>query len=908
MAPPVGMGLMKTAAPTRIAIGLLLAASGALGAEAASPAPKLKDVVIVYKTHFDIGYTQLARDVAHQYRTEMADGVLEAIERNAHQPKERQFVWTLSGWPMTQLLAPEQSPERRERISQAIRDGNLAVHALAFTMHDETSEPEDLVRSLGLSSAIARRHGRPLPRDAKTTDVPGHSWILPTLLTHAGVKFYHMGGPVVNKTFGLPRLFWWEGPDGSRLLTLYSNDYGTPPLPPKGWPCSAWVYIHMTADNEGPPPPSVVGSDLAFYKEHAPGTRVRIGRLEDFADLVLAEKPELPVVRSDLPDPWIHGFLSHPAATKMAHNLRPMLPALDALTTLENAWGVYRPSVKNLLADAYGQSLLYSEHTWGLATQHYIRQLYGKDWEEALARGWPRDYDTLEEANREHDDYITRVRLLVENPYANAVASLADNVSQSGPRIVVYNPLPWARDGLVEVNANYYPVTSGLRAADNSHRVPLARGGAKAIEGPAKIVRFVAKNVPPLGYRTYVFDQAPGDVPELLVSEKENRIESPYFKAVLDPARGRIASLIDRRTGRELVDSAAPEGFGQYLCERFGRKDVARYLDAALFPQYRAHRFIMAKADVPDVPYESGVPKDLKVHFEKTPVAVSAVLYGPMPGPGPARNVAIRLTLYADAPVADVEVLCDKPLDAWPEAGWVCLPLKLAAPRFRLGKLGGDLDPVKDLRVENVNYRELWINTGVAVYEASGYGVGMCPLDSPLVSLGEPGSHKFEPRYEPKAARVYVNLYNTHWQTNFSSWVGGRIASRVRLWTFDKFQAEPALYTPSMEARVPLRAAKSRHQPGPLPTQQAGLTLSRKGVMVTAFGEDPDGNPGTLLRVWEQAGVPGELIISLPRGLKATTATPINLRGEKTGQPFPVANRALKIDLPAYAPASYLLN
>ena len=122
-------------------------------------------------------------------------------------------------------------------------------------MHDETSEPEDLVRWLGLSSAIARQHGKPLPRDAKTSDVPGHSWILPTLLTHAGITFYHMGGPVVNKAFNLPPLFWWQGPDGSRLLTMYNNSYGTEPLPPKDWPSSNWVYLHMTADNEGPPPP-----------------------------------------------------------------------------------------------------------------------------------------------------------------------------------------------------------------------------------------------------------------------------------------------------------------------------------------------------------------------------------------------------------------------------------------------------------------------------------------------------------------------------------------------------------------------------------------------------------------------------------------------------------------------------
>jgi hypothetical protein len=81
----------------------------------------------------------------------------------------------------------------------------------------------------------------------------------------AGDKFYHMGGPVVNKELGLPPVSWWEGPDGSRLLTLYNNGYGSDPLPPEGWPYKTWIYINMTGDNQGPPDPETVKKDLEFY-------------------------------------------------------------------------------------------------------------------------------------------------------------------------------------------------------------------------------------------------------------------------------------------------------------------------------------------------------------------------------------------------------------------------------------------------------------------------------------------------------------------------------------------------------------------------------------------------------------------------------------------------------------------
>lgn len=41
--------------------------------------------------------------------------------------------------------------------------------------------------------------------------------------------------------------------------------------------------------------------------------KVRIGRLSDFSDALLAEHPTLPVIRGDMPDTWIHGPMSDPA-------------------------------------------------------------------------------------------------------------------------------------------------------------------------------------------------------------------------------------------------------------------------------------------------------------------------------------------------------------------------------------------------------------------------------------------------------------------------------------------------------------------------------------------------------------------------------------------------------------------
>ena len=88
-----------------------------------------------------------------------------------------------------------------------------------------------------------------------------------------------------------------------------------------------------------------------------------MGRLEDFADALLAERPDLPVVKGDAPDPWIHGIMCDPGGVRLARTTRPLMPAVEILNTQLRTWGVVVPDVKKELAVAYENSLLYSEHT-----------------------------------------------------------------------------------------------------------------------------------------------------------------------------------------------------------------------------------------------------------------------------------------------------------------------------------------------------------------------------------------------------------------------------------------------------------------------------------------------------------------------------------------------------------------
>ncbi|MHB8970562.1 MAG: hypothetical protein ACYC3X_08115 [Pirellulaceae bacterium] len=112
------------------------------------------------------------------------------------------------------------------------------------------------------------------------TDVPSHDRVLATVLAQGGVKFMHIGCNWPSGYVKYPPLFWWEGPDGSRVLTMYS--------------C----------------------------------VKVRMGSMEDFADAIIAENADLPVVTGEAPDTWIHGIMSDPRGVRTARNINPLLAAV----------------------------------------------------------------------------------------------------------------------------------------------------------------------------------------------------------------------------------------------------------------------------------------------------------------------------------------------------------------------------------------------------------------------------------------------------------------------------------------------------------------------------------------------------------------------------------------------------
>jgi alpha-mannosidase len=872
---------------TALATGTLISN----GLHAAEKYDNLEEVIIVYKSHFDIGYTRLASEVIHGYRTKTIEQALDVVDKNKNLPIDQQFIWTIPGWPMKKILEPwpGQTPERQQRVREAFKKGRFSVHALPFTMQTEMMEPEGMVRGLGYASQLARDAGKPLPTAAKMTDVPSHSQFTPTLLKHAGVNFLHLGCNPGSAPPQVPFLFWWQGPDGSRLLTMYSATYGNGLLPPPDWKYKTWIAMIMGSDNKPPPSPEKVRAHIKELSAKLPGVKIRIGSLSDFGDRMMKEDlSNLPVINKDMPDSWIHGPMCNPDGVILTRRAVPDLFTAESLHTLLGNWQVVAPNPTQALSDGYENSILYYEHTWGGAVdwigkyasaKNYIGQMsnwyYGDKWKADLKTN---KYDRHLASWEEHTDYARNASKFASESLNDAMQALAKAVDTNGSRTVIFNPLPWKRDAIVN--------------------------GA------------LVKNIPAGGYVTLSGKQNPPTSASTPI-KSGNTHENQHFKITLDPARGAIRSLVDKRNGRELVDASAEHGFGQYLHEKFSADEIAGYCKAYIrgeqteedLYEYGWAYAQIGKPNLPpssEIPYRALTTSNCTVTQTNQGNSTTLEMRATQSEKGVNYPVSTRILLHDDAPYIDLELTIEKPADIWPEAGWICLPFKIDSPRFRVGRNGFIMDPAHDI-VPGANRYMYAVGTGVAIFDQHGWGVGICAPDTPLLSLGKPGCWKFDHTYVPEKPTAYFNLFNNQWTTNYRFWNEGKWTYRFRIWSFDHYDAATALITPSIEMRYPVQTATVDAPAGKLPTQQSGLRVSRSGTIVTALGKNPDGK-GTLLRVWEQAGVSGMINVVLPKTMKETTITPVNLRGEVIGKTRKLRSNNLEFNLGAYAPGSFILD
>jgi len=863
---------------------------------------QVTDIVIVFKMHVDIGYTDWAEGVLQKYSHEMLEETLRSIYLTSSLPNSDKFVWTIPGWPLKYMLE-HSTPENKVMLEKAIIDERIVPHALPFTFETEASDLENLVRGLSITSGINKTYGLPPARDAKLTDVPSHSWILPTVLKNAGVDFLHLGCNPGSASPELPVLFWWQGPDGKKLLTFYwAEYYGSGILPPEGWPHKTWLAMIHTHENTGAPTPEEVAELLNTAKKELPDVNIKIGRLSDFYDLLIQEDPDLPVICGDMPDTWIHGYMSNPLETGLSKKLQRETYHTESLNSQMHLWGMSSSDIIDEIGDAVEQMILFDEHTFGAAMSHghQHRWTYGDAFRINKSLG---NYTHIEGTWTEKRNRIRAAEKIVAPLMNQQLQTLASALDVDGKRIVVYNPLPWERSGRVNFFAGVYKKKFRIHGLKDA-----ITGRIISVYEDYNLISFTADSVPAMGYKTYIPILEPIPSESSVILDEDNQVlENSFFRIQINKTAGSLSSVFDKSRNWELVNQQGQVDFGQYFMEQAGQEQIDAYNAAYVKPGaegWANEEMIRSSVPLKEQVIFRGTAE--KIVWQNMGNAVRATVFGKLEDPGSQRYL-MTYTLYEDEPYLEIVWGVDgKRPDPQPEAGWLAFSFNVDSPGYRLYRTGGLVDPVNDF-VKNTNHDFFFLNTSMAMFDNSGAGVALNSPSSPGISIDSPGLFTFSDSKPFYTGNVFVNLYNNQWGTNFSEWIEGSFSSKIYLWSYEHFNHEGSFITTSEETRTPLKGVFYDGPKGNRALSQKGISLSRKGILVTAFKPLP-GQEGLLLRLWEQAGMGGQCTITLPEGSVFTVAYPCNLRDEITDeQGIPISNHKFELDIQANQPVSFIL-
>ena len=760
-----------------------------------------------------------------------------------------------------------------------------------------------MVRGLNFNSRINRQFGLPLSREAKLTDVPSHSRVLPTVLKNAGIDILHIGCNPGSTAPDVPPLFWWQGPDGSKLLTFYwAEYYGSGVLPPKDWNHKTWMAMIFTHENSGAPTPEEVEKVLKEAKEKMPNARIKIGRISDFYDLLMKENPVLPVITGDMPDTWIHGYMSMPRETKLSKKLQRETYNTEILNTQMNLWTGNNNSIESSIDEAVENMILYDEHTFGVAMTHgdQHKWTYNQDFKINKSLGY---YDFIEASWNEKGERIRKAERIMVPIQMRQMKRLAASVATEGKRIVIYNPLPWSRNGKVSFFAGIYKKDFdiyGLKDIKTGKIIP--------VYNDYNLISFEAEDIPSLGYKTYTPILTPIKKESSLILDEDNHIlENKFFKLKIDPSTGALSSVYDKQNNKELVDLQSNTGFAQYYYEQFGQDDLDAYNKAYVKPGAEGWaNQEMGRPSVLHKKSKSHKGTTDKIVFLNMGNSLRATVFGKINNTEKQKYL-VSYTLDENQPYVEIVWGIDgkKPI-ALPEAGWLSFPFAVENPEYRLNRIGGIVDPQREL-VDGTNHDYYFLNTSMTMFDNQGSGIVLNSPSSPGISIDNPGLYKFSKKKKLTSGKVFVNLFNTQWGTNFTEWIEGSFSSKIYIWSYKNYDAEKTFITPSEETRVPLQAVFYDGEKGGISPFQEGITLSKKGIIITAFGENRDGE-GLILRFWEETGSSGTCIVNLPKGSNFKKAFSCNLRGEiidKKG--IPISNDTFQFMIEAYQPVSYIL-
>lgn len=715
-----------------------------------------RKIIAVFKTHFDIGFTQLSSEVINRYSTTMLGDVIKTC-RATEKLGNNKYVWTMSAWPLKEALC-HASKEDRVEAERLIANGQLTTHALPFTTHTEFLGLEELCRMFVFAKQFSKTYGVSMPITAKMTDVPGHTWALVSVLAMAGVKFLHLGCNSASLPPDVPQLFWWEAPDGKRVLTMYNKGgYGSSLLPPKDWKLDIWPAIIQSNDNIGPQDENVITLLKDSLKDVDEQFDFSVGTLDTvYKQLIKNDLSALPVIRKDLADTWIHGVGTYPKEVAELRRNRSRLLSYEKLLNIMTECGERGfHEFSQIVSRANENALLFGEHTWGLDVKttlgynrYYNKKAFVSHLEDACNK---RIMESWQEQRQREENAVAETDKLEK--------MLAAHFDGTGKKngLAIFNPCAASFTGYIDITD--FTAIDGLQQ-DGKH-IPVLQASGKRYAH--------VQGVPPLGTITLASAEQLAETVNISQTAERIIMQNGILVAEFDRESGTLTSLIDTTTGKNWAKKV-----GMFDYDVIGSQDITDYLKSYVYRFYDWSTNDFGRMGYP-VNFEHYSTENVcsKISVDGNSVIVELIPADQLSVSeyGNAEKVVLTYTLLGDALNLWVD-LKNKPATPMIEGGHMVFDFGIPNPTYTINKVGSVLNPETDIQKDanNILYcLENWV-------DVSDGKDGICVVshDAPLFSIGEQAIYKYQNVYQPHSgSKLYFNLFNNMWGTNFPQWTSG---------------------------------------------------------------------------------------------------------------------------------------
>jgi hypothetical protein len=573
---------LKTIANNALLAGLVLGYGGmaypqAVPQQTAPPTKtQIKTIYVVPSSHWDLGFIAPPEEVLPRLKPHLDEVI-------ANAKADPEFRWTIeSAWQLREWLARTSDPKQVQELVGLVNKGQIQLSAVYGSMHTEFMGAEALNRITYDMKTIEKQLG--VKTDfAIMDDVPGFTSRLPQVLARSGVKYFVNGSNLF--LFGGTSLtpgkmpFYWSAPDGSRVLTWQTQGR-------LGGYTEAMADYYLDPDSLEP------YTREHFYPKELEG-KSRLEIMQSGVDKLLLKYQDSKYTYDALMLLYLHDFVS---SNREAKQLLPAVrewnaagkePKIIIATPAEffrhmettygkesfpafsgdysGLWSEVKINSPVISANArwVQDHLPIAEAIWSLLTFRNFTslplgnledtrlKLYKYDEHSGAAQvGWPKLMTRAEVdlQNREYASYTSTGREDIQYLLDSGLQTLLGQKETKIGTVVVFNPLSWARTDLATLKLHTGQKISGLRELSTGTTVPVQTVSDSE-------VAFLAKDVPPVGYRSYSIVVGTPTATQIIAASSPS-LENATHKLTLRPTDGAITSLWDKKLNQELVDSS----------------------------------------------------------------------------------------------------------------------------------------------------------------------------------------------------------------------------------------------------------------------------------------------------------------------------------------------------------------